>query len=228
MNNKENVTVILEFLKNLANNNNKEWFDLNKSLYTEAKDSFEHLISSILLRVSSFDSSVLALTPKQCTYRIHRDLRFSSDKTPYKIHFGGYINPYGKKAPQSGYYIHLEPGNCLLGAGSLWIPNHILQSIRKNILAEIDDYLGIIESPEFTHYFPQVGFQRLKSAPRGFSKDNPYIEYVLAKDFLIEYNVPDDFFFQSDALDKIEKVFMKAKRLSDFVNDTIDEFQDSL
>lgn len=228
MNKKENVSTILEFLKNLANNNNKEWFEVNKPLYLEAKENFENLISSILLRISAFDSSVLSITPKQCTYRIHRDLRFTSDKTPYKTHFGGYINPYGKKAPQSGYYIHLEPGNCLLGAGSLWIPNNILQKIRENILFEIDEYIGIIEAPEFKHYFTQVGFQHLKSAPRGFSKDNPYIDYILLKDFLIEYKVPDEFFMQSNTLEEIEKVFMQAKRLSDFVNYTIDEFQDSI
>ena len=214
--------MILQFLKDLANNNNKEWFELNRSYYNQAKEEFHHLLSKILLCISSFDASVIAISPEECTYRIHRDLRFTSDKTPYKTHFGGYINPYGKKSPKSGYYVHLEPGNCLLGSGSLFIPTPILTKIRIAIYNRINEYKGIIEDPEFTRYFPSVGESRLISAPRGFSKDNPLLKYIQPKDFLISYPISDDFFEQKESMEKIEKVFRQAKRLSDFINLTID------
>ncbi|NLZ72924.1 MAG: TIGR02453 family protein [Bacteroidales bacterium] len=218
----EKVNRILQYLKDLSVHNNREWFETNKIRYEEARGDFLELLSHILLRISSFDSDVLSIKPEDCIFRIHRDLRFSFDKTPYKTHFGGYINSYGRKAPQSGYYIHLEPENCFLGGGSLYIPTHLLYKIRMNILTHIDEYIDIVEDPAFKHYFPEIGFQRLKSAPRGFSKNNPHLKYIQPKDFLISYSICDSFFNQDKAMNQFEEILQQAKRLADFINFAID------
>lgn len=218
----EKVNGILHYLKDLSVHNDREWFETNKIRYEKAREDFLELLSHIILKISSFDSAVLSIKPEECIFRIHRDLRFSSDKTPYKIHLGGYINPYGRKAPQSGYYIHLEPDNCFLGGGSIYMPLDLLYKIRVNILAQIEEYVAIVEDPLFKHYFPEVGYQRLKSAPRGFSKNGPYLKYIQPKDFLISYSIPNSFFSQDQAMDELGKIMQQAKRLADFINFAID------
>lgn len=112
------VSVIFQFLKDLAANNNREWFQGHKDEYLKAQKEFEELLTAIIARISLFDESIVGIQAKDCTYRIYRDTRFSSDKTPYKIHLGGYINARGKKSEHCGYYVHIEPDNCMLAGGS--------------------------------------------------------------------------------------------------------------
>lgn len=109
---------ILDFLKVLAANNNREWFQEHKAEYLSVQADFEELLAGVIARLSPWDESVAHVLPRDCTYRIYRDVRFSSDKSPYKTHIGGYINARGKKSNHCGYYLHLEPGNCMLAGGS--------------------------------------------------------------------------------------------------------------
>lgn len=111
-----NIPGILDFLKQLAANNDRQWFLEHKTEYQHVQQSFEELLAVVIARISVFDESVSHVQPKDCTYRIYRDVRFSSDKSPYKSHIGGYINAKGKKSNHCGYYIHLEPDNCMLAA----------------------------------------------------------------------------------------------------------------
>ena len=194
------VSVIFQFLKNLATNNNREWFQEHKDEYLKAQKEFEELLTAIIARISLFDESIVGIQAKDCTYRIYRDTRFSSDKTPYKIHLGGYINARGKKSEHCGYYV---------------------QSVYDNI----DEYREIVEDPAFKQYFPVIGENHLKTAPKGFPKDFEYIDYLKCKDYTCAYMVPDAFFLAPDLLDKVEDVFKQLKRFADFTNFTIDDFE---
>lgn len=118
-----NIPVIFQFLKELSANNNREWFNSHREQYEVARSEFENLLTVIISRISLFDESIRGIEAKDCTYRIYRDTRFSEDKTPYKTHLGGYINAKGKKSDHCGYYVHLEPGNCLLAGGSYCPPD---------------------------------------------------------------------------------------------------------
>ena len=102
------MKIVLDFINQLSLNNNKEWFDKNKSFYQEAKHCFETFTQQLIANIETFDPTIRGLQVKDCTYRIYRDLRFSKDKTPYKTHFGAYICPNGKKSGLGGYYFHLE------------------------------------------------------------------------------------------------------------------------
>ena len=88
-----NIPVIFQFLKELSANNNREWFNSHREQYEVARSEFENLLTVIISRISLFDESIRGIEAKDCTYRIYRDTRFSEDKTPYKTHLGGYINP---------------------------------------------------------------------------------------------------------------------------------------
>ena len=90
---KMNIPVIFQFLKDLSANNNREWFNEHRSEYEVARAEFDNFLATVIARISLFDETIRGIQPKDCTYRIYRDTRFSADKTPYKIHFGGYIMP---------------------------------------------------------------------------------------------------------------------------------------
>lgn len=219
------VSIIFQFLKELSANNNREWFNEHKDDYKRAQLEFELLLTTVIERISTFDESVKGIQAKDCTYRIYRDTRFSPDKTPYKRHFGGYINAKGKKSDHCGYYIHIENGNCMLAGGSLCLEPKILKAVRRSVYDNIDEFREIVEAPEFKQYFPVIGETHLKTAPKGFPKDFPYMDYLKCKEYTCTSYVPDSFFFAPDFLDKTEAVFRQLKRFADFTNYTIDDFE---
>lgn len=220
-----NTSIIFRFLKELSENNNREWFNEHRQMYTEVQAEFQKLLTVIIDRISLFDESIRGIAAGDCTYRIYRDTRFSSDKTPYKTHIGGYINAKGKKSDHCGYYVHLEPGNCMLAGGSLCLPSNVLKAVRQSIYDNIEEYRSIVEDPAFKIFYPVVGENFLKTAPKGFPKDFKYIDYLKCKEFVCSYQVPDDFFMAPDLLDRTEEAFRQFKRFSDFLNYTIDDFE---
>lgn len=113
--------LIFNFLRDIAANNNRPWFQEHKAEYEKAKAEFEKGVEEAINTISKFDPSISHLTVKDCCYRFYRDTRFSLDKSPYKRHFGAYISAHGKKSLHGGYYIHLQPGHCLLAIGCLQI-----------------------------------------------------------------------------------------------------------
>ena len=183
------------------------------------------MLTVIISRISLFDESIRGIEAKDCTYRIYRDTRFSEDKTPYKNHFGGYINAKGKKSDHCGYYIHLQPGNCLLAGGSYCPPPPLLKALRQAVYDNIDEFRGIVEDPVFKQYFPVVGENFLKTAPKGFPKEYPYLKYLQCKEYTVACSQPDSFFLAPDFLDRTDDIFKQMKRFSDFVNYTIDDFE---
>ena len=217
------VSVIFQFLKDLAANNNREWFQGHKDEYLKAQKEFEELLTAIIARISLFDESIVGIQAKDCTYRIYRDTRFSSDKTPYKIHLGGYINARGKKSEHCGYYVHIEPDNCMLAGGSWCLEPKVLKAVRQSIVDEVDEFRSIVEAADFKAAFPVIGETHLKTLPKGFPKDFPYPDYSRPKDYSVCHTVPDDFFRDENWLDRTAEIFELMKPFNDFVNYTIDE-----
>ena len=137
---------MLDFLKEVTMNNNRPWFMEHKNEYEAVKAEWERGVAQALERIGSFDASVLSQQVKDCTYRFYRDTRFSEDKSPYKNHLGAYVNAHGKKALRGGYYIHMEPGHCLLAVGNYWLPTNILTSCRNELMANEEEWLRCVES----------------------------------------------------------------------------------
>ena len=162
---------ILSFLDGIKKQNSREWFTEHKEEYNAVRADFEEGISAAILRISEFDSSVKHLTVKDTTYRFYRDTRFSTDKSPYKTHLGAYIAAHGKKAFHGGYYIHLEPGHCLVSCGNYWLPTNILTSCRNEIMANIDQWRKIVESKTFVETFGHPGGNNWDS-PKGFGLES--------------------------------------------------------
>jgi uncharacterized protein (TIGR02453 family) len=231
---------ILKYLRQLMANNNRAWFLEHKQEYDAIRANFEEGVQQAIGRIASFDPTIAHLSVKECTYRFNRDTRFSNDKSPYKNHLGAYIAAHGKKALHGGYYLHLEPGHCLVACGNYWLPTNILTSCRNEIMGNTDEWLKCVESPEFLKYFGRVdapedmptwdqpqgfGLDRLKTCPSGFPRDWEHVEYLRQKDYCCWHRV-DDSFFQGDKwLDEMEKMMRAAKPMMDMMNSVIDDYE---
>ena len=227
---------ILSFLDGIKKQNSREWFTEHKEEYNAVRADFEEGISAAILRISEFDSSVKHLTVKDTTYRFYRDTRFSTDKSPYKTHLGAYIAAHGKKAFHGGYYIHLEPGHCLVSCGNYWLPTNILTSCRNEIMANIDQWRKIVESKTFVETFGHpggnnwdspkgFGLESLKTAPSGFPRDYEFIQYIRMKDYCCWKAVPDSFFEGDKWLDDMSEILKIGKPMIDFINSVIDDYE---
>lgn len=216
---------VLNFLKDLSNNNNRDWFEKNKSRYIKIRAYIESFIQNLLNEMYEFDPATKLLTPKECTYRIYRDTRFSLDKTPYKTHIGIFINPpFGKKSFRMGYYLHLEPDNCSIGVGNVCLPSQLIGRIRKSIKDNTEEYLEIIEEPEFKKLFSEIGANHVKTAPKGFSREWKYIELVKPKDYYTSHGLKNQEVESGNFLEKVVEIFRTGKPFMDFINYTVDEF----
>jgi len=227
---------IIQFLRDITVNNNRPWFQEHKDEYMAVKADFEDGIAKAIARISEFDSSVSHVTVKDSTYRFYRDTRFSPDKSPYKRHLGAYIAAHGKKAMHGGYYIHLEPDHCMLSCGNYWLPTNILTACRNEIMANIDEWRGIVEDKKFISFFgtpgagdwdsPKgFGLEHLKSSPSGFPKDYEFIQYLRMKDYCCWKAVPDTFFDGDRWLDEMVKILKVGKPMMDFINAVIDDYE---
>lgn len=216
---------VYKFLSDIRLNNNREWFAIHKSEFQQAQTEFFNFVETLLAQIATFDTSVSYLNVKDCTYRIYRDIRFSADKSPYKTHFGTFINPpYGKRHNTCGYYVHIEPGNSFVCAGTVCLESKVIKAIRQSIFDNIEEYRAIVESVEFRQCFDILGDNMLKTYPKGFPKDWEYIDYLRPRDFIAMHRLPDSFFQNRDAAKKLLPYMVQAKRFSDFINYTIEKF----
>jgi uncharacterized protein (TIGR02453 family) len=212
----------IDFLKKLKKNNNREWFNSNKSLYEDAKTDFDYFVNELIQEISEFDSSVSGLQPKDCTFRIYKDVRFSKDKTPYKTNMGAAIQEGGRKSGIAGYYFHVSPTE-LFAAGGLYMPEpDKLLRIRNSIAANHKKFFSLIKSKDFVKTFKNLWQEsKLKTAPKGFEKDHPAVEYLKLKSFLMWRDIKPEEVLSKDIIKKAAKIFKSMQPLNDFLNEAI-------
>lgn len=213
--------LILDFLTGLIHHNNREWFAEHRPQYDEAWALFNHLIEDLIQEMSTFDSSIAHLEPKDCTYRIYRDLRFSPDKTPYKGHFAAYINAEGKKAYYGGYYIQIEPRQLVVASGVWWLPTKEMHALRHAIVDQMETFSAIVEAPEFKRICPEIGMERYKRIPSGYPKDFPHPEYLLCKNYTCACYLPAESLLQTNCVQDIADKFKCMKPFNDFLRENI-------
>lgn len=187
-----NFDSILSFLDQLKKNNNKEWMDAHKKVYQEARNEFIKINQYVIDELSKFDQDIARLDPKKSIFRINRDIRFSKDKSPYKINFGAFLMEGGKKAGNAGYYLHLQPGNESFIAGGNYMPDgQKLAKIRQEIDYNGGELLKITQEDSFRKLFGEIQGDALKTAPKGYPKDHPNIELLKLKSYLVLHKVDD-------------------------------------
>ena len=141
--------IVLDFLTNLATNNNRDWFQANKSQYESAKKEVEQFVNTLIPLISGFDDKIKYVEAKDCMFRIFRDVRFGKDKSPYKTNMGAWITGSGTNSSGPGYYIHIQPGGSFLAIGVYMPEPEQLKRLRKEMYYNINDFLGIFKETKF-------------------------------------------------------------------------------
>lgn len=222
-----NLRISLDFLTQLAVNNNRDWFQSHKDWYTEAYSQFRAFSEEYVARLAEeVDETLLGLQAKDCIWRIYRDVRFSSDKRPYKEWFGVFpAAKGGKKSLHGGYYVHIQPGHCMFAAG-IWNPTpELLKTLRKEIWANYDEIENIMAQPEFQRYFTDFDTDdMLKKVPQGFDPDFVHADWLKRKSFTFSTPLTDAQVCAPDFMDHIIRIAAAAKPLNDFLNYTFEQY----
>jgi uncharacterized protein (TIGR02453 family) len=211
----------LDFLKKLSRNNNREWFEKNKSRYLEIKEEFESFVAGVLADMIIFDESLVGLNPKKLTFRIYRDVRFSKDKTPYKTNLSAGISPGGKGMGVPGYYFQVEPGNKSIVAAGMYQPSpENLAKIRQEIDYNGEQLTQILKERKFKKVFGELWSEdKLKTMPKGYAADHPHSELLKLKSFMVLRSFSDSEVtgkrFQKDLIDAMKT----GKPLNDFLTE---------
>lgn len=207
---------VFEFLEDLGQNNNRDWFDKNKPRYVKANEHFKKLAATINAGMIKQDH-----VEKMKLYRIYRDVRFSKNKLPYKNSFSGGFQR-ATKALRGGYYFHLEPGgNSFVGAG-FWQPEAAdLARIREEIAADAAPLRAIINSANFKEHFGELKGEQLKTAPKGYPKDHPDIDLLRYKSFIVTKSFTDKE-VQSPGFDQeVLKYFQAIRPFFDYMSEVL-------
>lgn len=181
----------LDFLRDLSLNNNRDWFHAQKQRYETAKAAHEHLIASLIDGISEFED-LAGITPKECNFRINRDIRFSVDKSPYKNWLAASIAEGGKKSSKQSYYVHIQPDGQSFVAGGMYAPSaEQLAKLRQEIDYEPGRLKAVIHHPDFVEVFGEVLGDSLKSAPKGYDKNHEEIVLLRKTQFYVMHTYTD-------------------------------------
>lgn len=211
------------FLHELKNNNNRDWFQSQKKRYDSYKKNYLDTASSLLSRMKEVDASLAELQAKECTFRIHRDIRFSKDKTPYKTHVSFGFAPGGKKLAMASYYLHLEEGSSFVGGGLYMPPADVLKIVRSEIDVYADEFLELVNHAEFTkHFYSSLDRDLILSRPpKGFNPEHKAIEYLKLKSFTAVKSFEMKKALETDFEDWVIEAFIAVKPLITFINQGI-------
>lgn len=216
-----------DFLSQLSQNNNREWFDAHRSDYDSARADFEGFISGLKAALTPLVPELETQPTKSLLFRIYRDVRFSKDKTPYKVHFSAYFCRAGKKAPDAGYYLHLSPGKSHFSAG-MWEPQGaVMRAVRQEIDYSFGELQNILQEGDFRKYFGDLQGEKLRTLPQGYTANNPAINILKHRSFLASRPLPDTFFTKKDAVKKLTEMAQAATPLVGLLNRGMDDAQQS-
>ncbi|MBK5279780.1 MAG: DUF2461 domain-containing protein [Bacteroidia bacterium] len=213
---------ILKFLKDLAKSNDRKWFEKNKTKYLDTKTGFDEFLADLLVELAKFDESIATLNPKKLAFRIYRDVRFSKDKSPYKVNMGAGISPAGKLIQEPGYYIHIEPGKSFV-AGGIYMPDASnLAKIRQEIDYDTKGFLKVLHDSKFKKLFSKLDdFDKLKTAPKGFPKDHPHLELLKHKSYIVSHPLTDIEVKDKKFIKTIAGACRTLKPLNDFLKNAL-------
>ncbi len=207
---------IFRFLRDLKNNNNRSWFAENKEYYQKEERQIKEFFTTIYEGLSTIDN-----VGGMKVYRIYRDIRFSKDKTPYKIYRScGYKR--ATKALRGGYHLEITPGGSFLAAG-FWKPNkEDLFRIRKEFEMDSSIIKDILNTGNIKNTFG--GFYErnsVKIAPTGFNKNHPNIELIKKKDFILLRNFTNKEVLSKNFSASVINSFMVARPYFDYMSDVL-------
>jgi len=199
------TTDTLSFLNELKRNNNREWFEQHKSEFKSLETDVKGFYNSLMDKMKEHDE-----IEKLKMFRIYRDVRFSKDKTPYKSHFAGSFSRAGARL-RGGYYLQIRPGESFVAAG-FWEPNkEDLLRIRKELEHDATAFRELISKPAFKNIWGELVGDEVKTAPKGFNKEDPNIDLIRKKAFIFVRNFSDKEVLSKDFIEEVNKTFKEIR-----------------
>lgn len=158
----------LQFFKELAANNNKNWFDENRKRYEQnVKAPFKNFVTRLIHEIEAIDKEQKDVEAKHCIFRINRDIRFSKDKTPYKLNNSALVSPGGKKAKDvPGVYVELGPEHVRLYGGVYGLDKQNLEDFRYYLAANQDTFDQLINEKQFVKTYGEIRGEKAKRLPK--------------------------------------------------------------
>ncbi|QHJ07248.1 DUF2461 domain-containing protein [Hymenobacter busanensis] len=215
----------LDFLRQLHANNSKPWMDAHRADYHRARGAFAGLVTQLLKRAQAFEPDLAPLSPAETMYRINKNDRFQQSDEPYKRHMAAGFKRGGRQSPWAGYFVALEPGGeTYVGAGR-WQPEPAqLARIRQEIHYSADAFHAMRQNAELLRHFP-AGLDQsnaLKTAPKGYDRDDPDIEWLRLKSFFVWRSIPDADVLRPDFADRVVAAWQAAQPLVHFLNHAVE------
>ncbi len=216
---------ISQFIKQLSINNNREWFACHRQDYDFALSEWYDGLDQLIELVGDYEPRLKFAKPKDISYRIYRDTRFSSDKTPYKDHFSAILAPLGKKVDSAAYYIQVGTTreNTFIAGGAWCCETATIKKLRKAVVDNIEEFTEIITNPALTIVYPEWMDRSLKSAPKGWPKDHPHINLIKMLGYVRCHYVEPDMFDNPNWPVIINDLLKPLKPLNDFLNYSLTE-----
>ena len=209
----------LDFLKQLQQNNNRDWFNDHKAEYLQQLETIEKFATGLLAQLNTHD---VIETPsgKKALQRIYRDTRFSADKTPYKKYWGGGFTRATSQR-RGGYYFHLESGNTFV-AGGFWAPSaQDLKRIREDINYDAAPLRKILSSKNFTATFGTLQGEQVKTSPKGFDATHEAIDLLRYKQFLVIKRFTDEEVTSPNFLNEASQTFKNMRPFFDYMSEAL-------
>ncbi|MBD0776274.1 DUF2461 domain-containing protein [Maribacter sp. ANRC-HE7] len=203
------------FLKELEQNNAREWFTENKDRFKELQSSVKDVFGILMEKMKQHDD-----IEKMKMFRIYRDVRFSKNKTPYKTHLAGSYARAGARL-RGGYYVHIAPGESLIATG-FWNPEkEDLLRIRKELELDAEEFKSIIYDPKFKKIWGNLVGEELKTAPKGFDKEHPDIALIRKKQFIFIRKFTDKEVLSKDFVNTVDESFKRIRPYFDLMSDIL-------
>lgn len=219
---------IITFLRDLEQNNNREWFEANRPRYENIRRQWYAFCEELIAEIGRFDADISRLTIKDCTYRIYRDTRFIKDKSPYKTHMGVFLCPGGKKSMHAGYYFHLGTGTAvgypaahMLASGNYCYDPKVIKILREDISYGWEEFSGeVLRVADASFHVDMDG--ALKRVPREYDAEAPYADFMRLKSYCLVRNVDESFLTAPHLARRVAALFLTTKPFVDYVNRAVD------
>jgi len=208
---------VLDFLHQLDANNNRDWFNENKSSYQLAHQEVIDFAEELLSRLKAHDQ-IVTISGKKSLMRIYRDVRFSKDKRPYKTNFAG---SFTRQKPQlrGGYFFSLQPGQTVVGGGFYAPEPADLKLIRDHIAQDDSELRAVLADDAFVNTFAGLRGEQLKTAPKGFEKDHPSIDLLRYKSMYVFHEFTDQEVLADDFIEQALGVLLALRPFFDVMTE---------
>jgi uncharacterized protein (TIGR02453 family) len=211
------------FLADLAENNRREWFEEHRAEYQDLREQFTAFVGELIERTADFDERIRWKDPKECLFRIYRDVRFSNDKSPYKTTFSAYISEQNRRGAPPGYYLEVDEKGVMLAAAGIWLPPaDVLARLRASLAEHPERFEKVLRARGFRKAFGELQGDRLTRPPRGYTAETPLIEHIKRKSYIVWRETDARGISHGDVLTYVVDAFRTARPLVEWVRGVLE------